>query len=403
VSTVKLYIESVFQVNDTFFFSVRIPTRSVQLRFLDARVLVVVPHFHHRRYGSQTKRQQQQPKSNSMNAVMDNHLDTMTSTELVTMDNIPNDIMINQILPFIGDGHYQYIGLVNRNFRQTYTTLYPTKTTYCNGSTIAHARFCCQTTANYLQRIQGYRYLCLSAARYGSIEVLTYVLREDKDWWGEILEKAIQYGHLHVLQWLIRKEPEKKKHAGPISCIAAQYGQLGILQWINEQWVNELDCYIWKHPFVCEYAARGGHWDVLEYAANNGCGWDEDTCKYIAQHGNLEVLKWARTNGNVCPWDERTCASAAENCHIETLKWAIANGCPCDTDVCAILAKGGDLETLKWVRRNDCPWDERTCTLAAQFGHTETWKWALTNGCPCNARTCAIFAGNGDLESLKYK
>jgi hypothetical protein len=46
--------------------------------------------------------------------------------------------------------------------------------------------------------------------------------------------------------------------------------------------------------------------------------------------GHLEVLKWARENG--CPWDELTCAWAAKSGHIEVLKWARANGCPDEYD-----------------------------------------------------------------------
>ena len=42
--------------------------------------------------------------------------------------------------------------------------------------------------------------------------------------------------------------------------------------------------------------------------------------------GHLEVLKYARENG--CPWDETTCAAAAKNGHLETLKWARENGAP---------------------------------------------------------------------------
>jgi hypothetical protein len=94
------------------------------------------------------------PKSNRMNAAMDHPLDTITSTELATMDNLQNDIMISQILPFIGDGNYRYIGLVNRKIHQNYTTLYPTKTTYYNGSTIAHARLCFQSMGVHHELVQ---------------------------------------------------------------------------------------------------------------------------------------------------------------------------------------------------------------------------------------------------------
>jgi len=54
---------------------------------------------------------------------------------------------------------------------------------------------------------------------------------------------------------------------------------------------------------------EGGHLEVLKWARENGCPWDEETCAYAAKGGHLEVLKWARENG--CPWDEWTCAYAA--------------------------------------------------------------------------------------------
>jgi len=47
---------------------------------------------------------------------------------------------------------------------------------------------------------------------------------------------------------------------------------------------------------------EGGHLEVLKWARENGCPWDEDTCAGAAEGGHLEVLKWARENG--CPWDE---------------------------------------------------------------------------------------------------
>ena len=73
-------------------------------------------------------------------------------------------------------------------------------------------------------------------------------------------------------------------------------------------------------------AAEGGHLQVLQWACENGCPWDEWTCAYAAQGRHLEVLKWARANG--CPWSAVTCAVAAGGGHLEVLKWARVNGCP---------------------------------------------------------------------------
>ena len=63
---------------------------------------------------------------------------------------------------------------------------------------------------------------------------------------------------------------------------------------------------------------------VLQWAHENGCPWNEDTCWCAAQGGHLHVLQWARANG--CPWDERTCKEAAWKGHLNVLQWACENG-----------------------------------------------------------------------------
>ena len=62
--------------------------------------------------------------------------------------------------------------------------------------------------------------------------------------------------------------------------------------------------------YICRCAAWGGHLEVLQWARENDCPWDEETCARAAIGGHLEVLQWARAKG--CPWDECTRARAAE-------------------------------------------------------------------------------------------
>jgi hypothetical protein len=40
-------------------------------------------------------------------------------------------------------------------------------------------------------------------------------------------------------------------------------------------------------------AARKGHLECLEYAHENGCEWDEETCVFAALNRHLECLKYA--------------------------------------------------------------------------------------------------------------
>jgi hypothetical protein len=66
--------------------------------------------------------------------------------------------------------------------------------------------------------------------------------------------------------------------------------------------------------------------EVLQWARENGCPWDDSTCTCAAQNGHLEVLQWARENG--CAWDESKCVrAAARNSHVHVLQWALESGC----------------------------------------------------------------------------
>ena len=69
------------------------------------------------------------------------------------------------------------------------------------------------------------------------------------------------------------------------------------------------------------YAARGGHLEVLQWAREHHCPWNESTCQHAAAGGHLEVLRWARENG--CPWRKRSCQINSKN-HPETLAWVRA-------------------------------------------------------------------------------
>jgi hypothetical protein len=153
----------------------------------------------------------------------------------------------------------------------------------------------------------------------------------------------------------------------------AMVGRLDILKWARE---NECP---WNE-YTCAMAAKGGHLEILKWARENGCRWDFMTCTAAAEEGHLEVLKWARENN--CPWNEDTCSYAAKGGHLEILKWARKNGCPWNEKTCSGAAFKGQLEILKWSRENGCPWDEWTSFSAAEGGHSEISKWASENGCP---------------------
>ena len=75
-----------------------------------------------------------------------------------------------------------------------------------------------------------------------------------------------------------------------------------------------------------------------------------------------------------------TCGAAALGGHFEVLQWAREHGCPWDQFTCSRAAEGEHLEVLQWLRAHDCPWNEEVCCFAAKLGNMEMLTWALESG-----------------------
>ena len=152
-------------------------------------------------------------------------------------------------------------------------------------------------------------------------------------------------------------------------------------------------------------AARVGNLAVVQWAHEQGCTWDEETCWLAAKGGHVDVLQWAREHG--CPWDLKACCRiAVESGHVNVLQYVHRSGWSgplwCNGDTCAIAAKGGHLDVLKHLHESGCPWDERTCAHAAEAGHLHVLKYAREQGCPWVSTTCMFAAKEGHLHVLMY-
>ena len=75
-------------------------------------------------------------------------------------------------------------------------------------------------------------------------------------------------------------------------------------------------------PVECRHVSfrRSGHLDVLRWAREHDCPWDDMTCENAARGGQLAVLRWARALG--CPWSKRNCVYFSQD-EPETLAWVL--------------------------------------------------------------------------------
>jgi hypothetical protein len=181
-------------------------------------------------------------------------LSTATTT---TLEDIPSEVFIQYILPFVGRHQYRFVAAVNRNFHTAYVTAFPKKMTRFNLSTMEHAKICSNEIKGkyHLQCI-----LCSIAARDGNLAVLKYLRSIQCSWDNRTCENAALNGHLDVIIWC-------HENGCPWDC------------------------------WTCAFAAKNGHLDVIKWCRENGCLWDRYTCTFAAENGHLDVLKWCRQNG----------------------------------------------------------------------------------------------------------
>jgi hypothetical protein len=287
-------------------------------------------------------------------------LSTVSKETTPTLEDIPSELFIRHILPFVGHRQYRFVAAVNRNFHTAYVTVFPKKLTCVNVSTIEHAKICFDENKrkHYHQRM-----LCRTAARKGNLTVLKYLRSIQCSWYSDTCAFAAGNGHLDVIKWC-------RENGGA---------------W--DSW-------------TCAAAAEKGHLDVIKWCRQNGCEWDEYTCKYAAANGHIDTLKWCRQNG--CLLDTWTCGNAAKNGHLDVVKWLREIGYPWHENTCANAAEYGHLDVVKWCRQNGCPWDKYTCFKAAENGHLDVIKWCHENGCPWNEWICASAARNGHLDIVKW-
>ena len=112
---------------------------------------------------------------------------------------------------------------------------------------------------------QAQRYFCGEAARMGNLALVRW-LREVKkfDWNVWTINRAAQYGHLHIVKYCMEQK-----------------------------------CPRTKSQLACAFAAKSGHLDILKYLHENGAPWNSWTCFYARENNHLECLNYAKENG--CP------------------------------------------------------------------------------------------------------
>lgn len=323
---------------------------------------------------------------------------------------LPEKFWVDKIFPYLGPGHFAFVAGVCSSFREYYLGYFSTieeddlpavrmtdgrerdpvatDTIYTVAfSSIACAKYCLMDDKkNKSVWRTTERYVCISAARGGYLDVLKWARNQNPpySWSREACSSAASNGHFETLKWMRAQDPPCEWDDDTCS-FAAQNGHLEIIQWARRQ---DPPC-PW-HSFTCELSARYGHFEVLKWLRSQDppCPWDYYVCTYAARNGHFDILRWARSQDPPCEWDNHPIKFAVEHARLDFLQWAHEENpkdFPCDSWTCVRAAEYGQLEILQWLRSLDppCFWNFQTILSAVKHDHWDVARWAYANGCPC--------------------
>ena len=143
---------------------------------------------------------------------------------------------------------------------------------------------------------------------------------------------------------------------------------------------------------------------VMKYLKENGCTWSADqqfqvgydTCSLATMHGHLDVLTWALENG--CPWNDHWASGrAALRGRIDVLEWIYEKGYSV-RKICEFAAIGNQFDTLRWAVEKGSPLDGGTFQAAIRNNNWDILEFCINEGCPLPF--ISIFPGS-NIEILK--
>ena len=136
---------------------------------------------------------------------------------------------------------------------------------------------------------------------------------------------------------------------------------------------------------LCEIAAQCGQFNILKFGYSKGYNL-KNVCTYAVIGGHIDILKWARENG--CPWDETTIVSAIKNGHLDVTKFILEQECLYKGNICNCAITFGQLEMLIWLQSEGYKTDEFSGVIAAGNGQLNILKYLWSNGHPFNLNAC---------------
>lgn len=266
---------------------------------------------------------------------------------------------------------------------------------------------------HHLCTFRGYQWdasVPVAAAANGQLETLAWLHEHrprGETWNYDVCDAASEGGHLACLQYAYGKGYPKSTHGLNMAALGGHYECVEFCLAENAKAPVGWDP---TRSHAAEYAAKGGHIDILRLLQEHGVPWTDKTALNAAVGGDVDCFRWLVNKG--CPWDREACFEAAAiEGHVPLVRWFlnVLNDTEAeryfDGGLLTELAYTGKTEMLQLAHEiNDLNEhnDGYLCENAASGGHLDTLKWLHQIGCPLGGSIVEQAAGGGHLHVLDW-
>jgi hypothetical protein len=260
-------------------------------------------------------------------------------------------------------------------------------------------------------------YHATAAVCNGSLDLLIYITSKIEPIKEDILYWSVQYGHLAILQWIIKKYG--KIWDDTTATTAARYGNIDILEWLlengcvysgavkgmfNETYVKAdivdktvkwlLDRELIPTENMACMITKQGNFELIQRIDKSMWA----TCFNGAVAGdNINILEWFKNNGCVSIEYKVGCEK------LETLDWLHNNSYIPNTKFLLEVINNNRLIILKWLWEKGYNISDETIDYIKRNGSPEMLRWLIMEF-RCDKLTNKMFenmSGFGDIEMLE--
>lgn len=246
------------------------------------------------------------------------------------------------------------------------------------------SRFVCRVLRDLI--LQPEKSIEVEACRLGFLNILKWIFSFHKPclYIHDMVCTAAENNHLEILKWL-HGEHNYIDSFSSVQEVACLNGHLDIVYWLYI--IKELRFphdYPDRKSYLLKHIAKYGHLHIIQFLLQIWCIWDNKILVGAVEGKRLNVLIWAIENMAQSKKINmsKICTTAAYLGYLDVLQWARNKNCQWDERVCSNAAQMGHLDTLIWAHQNGAPLGAWALRLARTNNHTHVVEWLLDNGAP---------------------